>query len=200
MRAAVLAALLSTPVIAAESPGRPPSDWPCVQRLVPTLGAGTYWSGPMPPQAGAWRDDPAVLAAVEAAAPREVPEPEGIHRLTQFLASLPPQRREAAAALAFTGLVEEANRERGAVIARIEALTRRQRDLAGIVAGITGELDSLPPNADPARRDEIVQRRAFLIRQFEEIQRTTRYACEVPVEIEARLGGYAHALQAHDQP
>ncbi len=112
---------------------------------------------------------------------------------------MPPDRREAEAALAFAGLVDEANRERGAVIERIEALTRRQRELAAIIGHVTDELDALKPDADQAQRDEIVERRGFLIRQFEDIQRTTRYACEVPVAIEARLGAYARALQAPPQ-
>jgi hypothetical protein len=33
-------------------------------------------------------------------------------------------------------------------------------------------------------------------RAFESTQRTMRYACEVPVQLEARLGRYARFLQA----
>jgi hypothetical protein len=35
----------------------------------------------------------------------------------------------------------------------------------------------------------------FVIRQYEEVERTIRYACEVPVQLEARLGLFAQALQ-----
>ena len=40
-----------------------------------------------------------------------------------------------------------------------------------------------------------MQRRTFLIREYEEIERTIRYACEVPGALEARLGSFAQALQ-----
>ena len=29
-------------------------DWPCVQRKVASLAAGTIWSGPNPEEAGPW--------------------------------------------------------------------------------------------------------------------------------------------------
>jgi hypothetical protein len=41
-----------------------------------------------------------------------------------------------------------------------------------------------------------VQRRDFVIRTFQETERTMRYACEVPVELEGRLGSFAKALEA----
>jgi hypothetical protein len=39
------------------------------------------------------------------------------------------------------------------------------------------------------------QRHDFTARNFEEIQRTIRYACETPVALDARLGAWARALQ-----
>ena len=49
--------------------------------------------------------------------------------------------------------------------------------------------------ATVAQREEVVSRRAFLIREYEEIDRTIRYACEVPVQMEAKLGVLAQTLQ-----
>ena len=60
-------------------------------------------------------------------------------------------------------------------------------------------LNAIPPDAtgdQAAQRDDIMQRRALVIRGFEDVQRTIRYACDVPVQLEARLGAYARALQA----
>jgi len=39
------------------------------------------------------------------------------------------------------------------------------------------------------------QRHDFTARNFEEIQRTIRYACEAPVALDARLGAWARVLQ-----
>jgi hypothetical protein len=39
------------------------------------------------------------------------------------------------------------------------------------------------------------QRYNFTALNFEEIQRTIRYACEAPVALDARLGAWARALE-----
>lgn len=189
---AVAAALVISATAAAAPPAKDP-DWPCVQRLVPRLSAAVYWSGPT--RAGDWHADPRVSELLSGIAPRDVPVERGTAAIAAFAAKLPPPERAATLALTFAGLLDETNRQRGQVIDELRALTRRQRGLADVIAHVTGEARALPPDASPETRDEIVQRRAVLIRQFEEADRTTRYACEVPVALEARLGAYARALQ-----
>ena len=59
--AAVLLAILAVPARAA-IPGQNP-DWPCQQRFVPALTAGTFWNGPLPDKAD-WHADARVAAQV----------------------------------------------------------------------------------------------------------------------------------------
>jgi hypothetical protein len=193
----VLAALLAVfrPAVAAV-PGQNP-DWPCQQRFVPALTAGTFWNGPLP-DGPDWHANPRVAAVVAQTASREVPRDEARTKLAGFVKSLKPAERRALPPLVFAGIVDETNQQRGAIIDDIEALTRRQRELGDLVAKIAAELKAIPPDAlgeAAGRRAEIVQRRDFVIRGFEETQRTMRYACEVPVELEARLGEDAKILQ-----
>ncbi|HEY0203453.1 MAG TPA: hypothetical protein VGC15_04810 [Acetobacteraceae bacterium] len=175
--------------------GPPPADpdWPCVQRLVPTLTAGTLWPGH--DAAGDWRADPQVAAVVSDAAPRTQPTPAAVARLDAYAATVPAADRPAALSLLFTGLVDETNRQRADVIERLRGIGRRQRTLTEITGRVSDELRALPPDAPAAVREEVVQRRGFLIREYEEIGRTIRYACEVPSTLEARLGSFAQALQ-----
>jgi len=111
------------------------------------------------------------------------------------MAALPGADRPARSALLFAGLVDETNGQRAEVIDRLRGVARRQRSLTELVSKITAELRALPPDAPAAQREEVVGRRAFLIREYEEIERTIRYACEVPVQMEAKLGALAQALQ-----
>ncbi len=174
-------------------------DWPCQQRLVPELSAGSVWNGPALPPAGAWRQDPAIVSLVAAAAPRTVSAEAGLALVTGFADALPGERRVAALPLAFSGLLEATNEARAEVIARIRELARRQREIAALVDRISTEqhaLPALPEGSTDAAHEEVAERRAYVIRQFEETQRTMRYACEVPVQLEARLGRYAQALLA----
>ncbi len=186
-----IATLLGMLLLSAQLRAAPPvadPDWPCVQRFVPTLTAGTYWSGP--PSTQDWHADPAIASVVAAIAPRIVPQDTAVQKLQAYVATLPPPGHVALLATLFSGLVDETNRQRDEVVDRLRALTRRQREVSQIIENIP------TPNAamDPATRDEVTQRRDFLIRQFQETERTVRYACEVPVQLEARLGAFGRVL------
>lgn len=192
---ATAAALIATGAGAA---GADP-DWPCQQRLVPELTAGTYWNGPAFPENVDWRADPKIAELVATAASRDVPADQGEARLTAFADTLPPDQRKAVLPELFAGLVDAINQQRHDVIVSLKELSRRQKSIGGLVDKVTDELRNAPLAADTAnagQRDEIEQRRNFLIRTFQQTQRTIRYACQVPTDLEARLGSYARLLQA----
>jgi hypothetical protein len=183
---------------AAAAPAGTDPDWPCKQRLVPELTAATFWSGPALPVDRDWHADAQVASEVAAISPRDVPLDEGIVHLGHFLEKLKKAERKTILPQVFIGIVEETNRQRAEIIGSIKDLARRQRALGDTVAKITTELEDNAATSDSdaaRRRDEITQRRAFVIRSFEETERTMRYACEVPVDLEARLGGYAQAIE-----
>ncbi len=168
-------------------------DWPCMQRLVPTLSAASLWPGD--PAAGDWRADPRVAAAVAAASPRAVPAQDAAAQLNAFVATVPPPDRPKVLAQVFAGLVDEVNAQRADIIERLRSIARRQRAVAETTSSVTAELRALPPDAPDARRDEVISRRAALIREYDATERTIRYACEAPVQMEARLGTLAQTLQ-----
>jgi len=179
-------------------------DWPCQQRLVPTLGGGAFWTTPPLDGAGDWRAEPKVAELVDRIAPRRVTTEQGVAAIADFGASLDAQPdKDRLLTLAFAGLLAETNRDRSDVISRLMELGRRQHDLADIASKANAELRALPPatdNATPeeaARRTDLEQRFAYVTQAFESAQRTMRYACEVPVTLEARLGRYAQALKDH---
>jgi len=195
------AALVAAFFAAANAHPAPPQaedpDWPCQQRLVPKLTAAAYWSGPPLEGLGDWRADPGVADLVRRLAPRRVSTQEGLSKIAAFARGLPNDRPRRLG-LAFGGLLEETDRERASLIEELKEIGRRQRQLADLVARLATELNSIPADARgeaAAQRVDLQQRRDFTARNFEEIQRTIRYACEAPVELDARLGAWARALQ-----
>ena len=178
---------------AAAGPPAPDPDWPCVQRLVPSLTAGTFWPTPIPN--AAWRDDQRIADLVTTIAPRSEPVEQGVERLQAFASTVAAKDRQATLGRVFAGLVDETNRQRDQIIGRLRAIARRQRAITETVGHVTTELRALPPGAPPEQRTEVADRRAFLIRDYESVERTIRYACEAPVELGARLGAFARALQ-----
>jgi hypothetical protein len=203
MRRAALALLLLglglASAAAAARRGDDP-DWPCQQRLVPSLTAATFWRGPSIADAGDWHAEPKIAALVAQIMPRRVTAEEGEAAIAAFVATVAPdQDRGKVVTLAFAGLLDETNRERGDLIQRILELGHRQRELADIASTAGEELRAIPADATgeaAAKRGDLEQRFAFVTRAFEGAQRTMRYACEAPVQLETRLGRYARALEA----
>ena len=191
------AALLAAVNAYSAPPKTEDPDWPCQQRLVGKLAAANYWSRPPPDDLGDWRADREVADLVRHLAPRRVTTEEGRSAIAAFARSLSDDR-QLRLALAFHGLLEETDRERTSLIEQLKEIGRRQRALADLVARLQTELHSIPPEAvgeAAARRVDLQQRHDFTARNFEEVQRTIRYACETPVELDARLGAWARELQ-----
>jgi hypothetical protein len=177
-------------------------DWPCQQRLVPTLGGGAFWTAPPLESAGDWKAEPRVAGLVDRIAPRRVSAEEGVAAIAEFAASLDAvPDKDRLLTLAFSGLLEVTNRDRADLISRLMELGRRQHDLADIASKASSELRALPAASttpeDSARRSDLEQRFAFVTQAFESTQRTMRYACEAPIALEARLGRYAQGLKEH---
>lgn len=193
---AALAVLAAVASAGAATPTGEDRDWPCQQRLVPKLTAATYWNGRSLDNLGDWRDDPTIADLVGRLAPRRVSTPDGLSAIAKF-ATGPSDDGPQRLALVFRGLLEETERERAVLIEQLKEIGRRQRELADLVARLAAELKSIPPNTagETAARRDLQQRHDFTVRNFEEMQRTIRYACEAPVELDARLGAWSRALQ-----
>ena len=173
-------------------------DWPCQQRLVPKLSASQFWNGPSVVVSEYWRQEPRVAALVETISPRNVGAERGKALIGEFAQGLGEDKQKLVT-LAFTGLLEETNGQRTDLIERIKAFARRQRELADIATQAGEDLGKIPADAEgeaAERRRDLEQRRHYVSMAFQEAQRTLRYACEAPVQLEARLGDYARALQA----
>ena len=178
-------------LVAAGPPADP--DWPCRQRLVPTLAASSVWTGPA--ATGDWRSNPSVAAVIGRVAPRAVAEEDGVAQLKAFADGVPAHDRPLVLPLVVSGLMDETNAQRSQIIERLRDITRRQRDLTATETRVTAELRALPDDAPADQRQEVTTRRDFLIRNYEAVGRTIRYACEVPVQLEGRIGAYARVLQ-----
>lgn len=183
---------------AAAAAAGPDPDWPCQQPLVRTETAAMVWTGPAVDNIGDWRANPAVADLVQRIAPRNVSIADGEAAIQDFLRKLHGDRKHLVT-LAFAGLLDSANDQRGEVIDRIKDLAERQRHLSDLVNQLGLQVGKLPPaeqtNPSPPNQD-LVQRWTFTTQAYRELQQTMQYACQIPGEIDTRLGAYARALAA----
>jgi hypothetical protein len=192
-------ALTLAPIAARAAPPARDPDWPCPQILVAKLSPANYWSGPLAQAAADWHAEPKLADLIDAVSPRGVATAAGTSRLAAFADQVPQDARARVLPLLFAGLVDRTNEERDVIITRIKELGARQRALAKRIEADEARLQQLPENATgdtAAERAGIIERHDLLVRSYHDIGATLGYACQVPSDLDARLGAYAQTLAA----
>jgi DNA polymerase III alpha subunit len=203
MRRLVIASLAIVATVTAAhaiDPRHP--DWPCQQIMVPSLSAAAFWTGaPIDDIGEAWQKDDAVNDLVQRLAARRTPIEEAEKSATDFVAHAQTDKQQKAALL-FAGLFATLNGERSEVMDGIERFAKRQQELrTQIQAEITQmrqKQDTAQTNGtslDDAASTKLGEQIAWDTRVYDERRHTISYVCEVPANIERRLGTLARAIQ-----
>jgi hypothetical protein len=182
----------------AQAQPKPDPDWPCVQRKVPTLTAGTIWSGPSLEEAGPWGSDFEAAALAQKLASRRTPVNE-INPLVESFAKAAGEEKAKRLTRVFAGVLELINTERNRVMAGIERYARGQRLLAERIREEADRISAVrdAPDAEtPKELTDIENRFAWDKRIFEERTQALEYVCETPVLLEQRLFEVARAIQS----
>ena len=195
-----VAACLTTTAAHAIDPRHP--DWPCAQIMVPSLSVAAFWTGaPIDDAGDAWQKDEAIQDLVQRLAARRTPIEEAEKAAADFVVGSPAEKQKKAALL-FAGLFATLNGERTQVMDGIERFAKRQQELR---AKIQAELTQMrqgqdanqtnATNPDDAAATKLGEQIAWDTRVYDERRHTIGYVCEVPANIERRLGSLARAIQ-----
>lgn len=196
MAASLLVLISAAPVQAAYKSSEP--DWPCQSRYVPELSMGALWNGPALTGQEDWQADPVVAEVVERIAPRRTKIAEGEQAIADYAKSLGAKKKQKLPLL-FSGLFQSVSDQRRKTMDQIKEFTRRQKALADKVSEITGQITAIPADAQgdaSVKRAELMEQKTYAAKAFEGAERTVRYACEIPSDLEGRLGAYARAIEA----
>lgn len=200
IRSAVVATLVLAGLFAwpASAQPRPDPDWPCLQRKVPTLAAGTIWSGPSLEEAGRWGADFEAAALAQKLSSRRTPVEDIGGLVEEFAEKAGPDKAKRLTRV-FAGSLDLINAERQRVISGIERYARGQRAFAERIREaadkITAVKDS-PAAATPKELEDLERRFTWDKRIFEERTQALQYVCETPVILEQRLYEIARQVQA----
>lgn len=201
IRAIILFAVVAyafSPATSARAQPKPDPDWPCVQRKVPTLGAGTIWSGPDPGTAGPWGADFKAAELAQKLASRRTPISE-MDGLIDAFAREAGSDKNLRLTRVFAGALELINTERRRIMSGIERYARGQRAMAERIREeadkITAIKDS-PATVTSKEIQELETQFAWDKRIFDERSQALQYVCETPVVLEQRLFEIARHLQA----
>ncbi|KQP41311.1 hypothetical protein ASF49_18270 [Methylobacterium sp. Leaf104] len=177
-------------------------DWPCVQRKVSNLSAGTVWTGPDLEAAGPWGDDFEAAALAQKIASRRTPLSEVDPLLDDFTAKAGADKEKRLTRV-FAGVFEVLNGERNKVIAGIGRYAQGQRRMAERIREEADQISATKdaPSAQDARdipkdASELETKFTWDRRIFQERSQSLTYVCEVPTLLEQRLGEIARKIQA----
>jgi hypothetical protein len=196
--AGMVAALAVFGPVAVSAQPKPDPDWPCVQRKVPVLAAGTIWSGADLAEAGAWSADPEAAALAQKLASRRTPIEEMDGLIDAFARAAGPDKSKRLG-LVFLGALELINTERQRILAGIERYARGQRGLAERIREAADKISAAkdsPEAITPKELQELETRFTWDKRIFEERAQSLQHVCETPVLLEQRLFEIARRLQA----
>ena len=186
-------------VSAAQAQPHQDPDWPCIQRLVPTLAAGQIWAGPPIDDIGnRWSDDRDVAGVVSSVTSRRVSIEDAVDDAKAFAEGLEPGEQERLTLL-FAGIFQRINESRTNAITSIKRYMRSQRGMVDALSAEVSELEQLQqdPAADAERIAELTGSIEINQRIFADRRRALRPLCEQPVLLEERLGALARAIMAH---
>jgi len=196
---AMLGTVLMVAGLCPAAQGQAPSnaDWPCVQKRVPMIAAGTIWSGPDPQEVGPWQADADAAALAQRLASRRTRPDEVGPLIDEFLRKVGEHRVERLTRV-FAGVLEIVNAERSRIIAGIERYARGQGLLA---ERIRKEADEISAAKDePAVQlgkefQDLETRFQWDKRIFEERAQALRSVCDTPVLLEQHLFEIARSIQ-----
>jgi len=173
-------------------------NWPCVQPKVPEMSPAALWSGPSIADVGnSWQDDPKIRDLVVRLAARRTPLDAAQKAVNDFMAGVPAAEKQDKATKLFAGLFDSLNSERNEVMAGIERVARKEKDLADKIKSDVSALHEAQdkPDQDQAKVTELASQVEWSTRIFEDRRKTIRYVCEVPNTIERRVFSLARAIQ-----
>ena len=172
------------------------SDWPCQQRLMPTLEPGQMWSDP--PVDAAPTVPPAELSALTQQLTALHQSPEALAAAVQaFADGLPADQKSARLSLLFAVALQRLNGERATLINGIKRYARGQQRMAEKISAETRALDALRKESGtpPERIADLQAERDWDARVFTERQHSLQLVCEQPVLLEQRAFALARLIQ-----
>lgn len=178
------------------------SEWPCIQRKVPSISIGMVWAGPeVAADDLSWKDDPEIFELVSRLAARRLAIEDAYAEIDSFAEGLGPEKSRSLTLL-FVGLLQTINRERQEIMAGIERYARKQEILSNEIKANLAALSELratrtATGTPPKRLETLEEQLTWETRVFDERRQSLTYVCESPVLLEQRLFALSRHIMSH---
>jgi hypothetical protein len=179
------------------------ADWPCVQRMVPTISAAQIWDGPPIDDVKGYEKDEKIQDLLPYLQSRRVPIEDVEKAIQEYAASIPEAERDKKLTELFAAVLHSINTDRQFVMGRIIEFQRRQKARAKEIEREGQKLASLnqdiPADEQLGPRDSKLspqqQEYNWNARIFQERQQNLALSCDIPTLIEQRAGDIARIIR-----
>jgi len=168
------------------------SDWPCIQRLVPTVEAAVLWPGAIDETiAGTWSKDAEIFELARSLGDLDEVGDETRASIESFVSAQPAEQLEVRLNMLAEGVLSVANERRSLFINGIKRYTRQQTAVAAQIEEHRNKLHDMDVSkvaADDPAREEIEQTVHWHQRVFDKREKAIVALCNQPVAVEENLG------------
>ena len=172
--------------------------WPCAQRKVGSISAGTIWSGPDLAQGATWDEDNAVASLAQKLASRRTDLGEADQSIANFAKAAAGDKDRQLTRL-FVGVLDILNENRGKILQGIsryaagqERLAERLRDESDKIS-LARDEPSIAFTADTTGKEKEFE---WDQRIFNDRRQALSYVCETPSLLERRAFDIGRRIQA----
>ena len=168
-----------------------------MQIKVPQLSVASVWAGPpVDAHFATWSADPETADLASRLMQRRLSIEQARADIVAFAQEAGAQKEPKLLGL-FAGVFDEANRERGSILAGLDRFGRRQKELAASIRAENGKLQAMQSAASVDEQQVIDQqnRLNWDLQLFQDRRQSISYACEAPGLIEQRLFALSRAIQ-----
>ena len=192
---AIFAMFLSTGVWA-QYPGASPDWWPCVQRYVPALSSGIFWTGELA-VVTVEEIDPRFMSLAEKVTDRNLSSEQAFVAIDTFL-NEQDDNKLGAAELLVSAITEAINIQRDRVIAGIKRYSNRQQTMLARIDEQVTKMERIKD--DESKREtlkDLQVRQKWDVRIFEEREKLSSALCEQPVVLEQKFFALGKHITAY---
>ncbi len=184
--------LLSAVCLPVQAQDEDSAQWPCIQRLVPTVEAAVLWPGEIDDtKPNEWLNDgPLSKLARELGDLDEVSD-EKREEIAQFAEALPASERELKLNQLAQGVLSVANERRSLFIEGIKRYTKQQIAVARKIEehrNSLHEMDVKQVDESDSARKELEETVHWQQRIFDKRENAIQSLCDQPVAVEETLG------------
>lgn len=172
--------------------------WPCAQRKVSTISAGTMWSGPDVAEGQDWDQDNDLAALAQKIASRRTPLDDADAAIKAFAGKAGADKDKQLTRL-FVGVLDIINDSRGEILQGIMRYAQGQERLAERMRDESDKIGEAQQNATGSPGIAVEERNkdfAWDQRIFKERKQALSYVCETPTLLERRAFEIAKRIQA----